>query len=159
MAAANTNTHGVAKINLGQLASYTGELRVGFQKERAKEKWMTKTEKIAYKRQKLEEGEKNKKKKSKNELQPEDLNKKDGESLMTSQSIKCREVVRPTKRITAVTDDEEQESWDYTEEQRLVRNPGAYLLSGTEVVVSISCWFCSTSRFGHGESSGRSVWR
>ena len=49
-----------------------------------------------------------------------------------------REVVRPTKRRTAVTDDEEQESWDYTEEQRLVRNPGAYLLSGTEVVVSAS---------------------
>ena len=36
----------------------------------------------------------------------------------------------------AVTDDEEQASWDYTEEQRLVRNPGSYLLTGTELVVN-----------------------
>ena len=135
--AADVNTHGIARVTLSQLASYTGELRAGFQKERSKEKWMTKTEKIRHLRaQKLADSSNDKKKKK--GLQPDIDDIVDGESLKTGQEIKMREVVRPTKRRTAVTDDEEQESWDYTEEQRLVRNPGAYLLSGTEVVVSAS---------------------
>jgi hypothetical protein len=135
----NTNTHGVANIRLNQLASYTGELIKGFSRERKKEKWMTKSEKIKYKRRlQKEENDKNKgKNKGKNnniDIEP-DVSKL-GEDLGTGQQVKMREILRPTKRKTAITDDEEQESWDYSEEQRLVRNPGAYLLSGTEVVVT-----------------------
>ena len=143
--ASEINTHGVAKVRLSQLAAYTGELRGGFQRERAKEKWMTRTEKEMEERKKRrgeidESSSKGKATSSKGrgeaEMDPALENVALGENLSTGQEVKMREVVRPTKRTTAVTDDEEQESWDYTEEQRLVRNPGAYLLSGTEVVVT-----------------------
>jgi hypothetical protein len=135
----NINTYGIANLKLNQLGSFTGELTKGYQRERVKEKWMTKTQKIRHRRKlKLENDASNKKAKKNtkggNDMEPDVAQL--GEDLGTGQQIKMREVIRPSKRRTAVTDDEEQESWDYSEEQRLVRNPGAYILSGTEVVVT-----------------------
>ena len=136
LCAADTNTHGVATFRLDALASYTGELRKGFRVTAGKESLIP-PEMLAD----LANSGKKKAKKGKkgaddiDATEMEALRKQFGESIGTGGSCKMREVVRPTKRRTAVTDDEEEASWDYTEEQRLVRNPGSYLLTGTEIVV------------------------
>jgi hypothetical protein len=137
LSAADTNTHGVAVCRLDTLASYTGELRKGFRVTAGKESLIPAGMLAA------DGGKKKQGKKggagaddSADAAELEALRKTFGESVGTGGSVKMREIVRPTKRLTAVTDDEEQASWDFTEEQRLVRNPGSYLLTGTEIVVN-----------------------
>ena len=52
--------------------------------------------------------------------------------------FKIIEGIRPQKRSTSMSADEEQLSWDFSETDRLVRYCGAYLLTDTEVIVDAS---------------------
>jgi|EP00945_MAST-04E_sp_MAST-4E-sp1_P000018 hypothetical protein len=52
--------------------------------------------------------------------------------------FKLIEAFRPQKRGTSMSPDEEQASWDFSDEDRLVRYNGAYLLTNTEVIIDTS---------------------
>ncbi len=51
---------------------------------------------------------------------------------------KLCENIKPKKRLTSLSAEEEQRSWDYTDEERLVRYNGAYFMTSSEVIIDTS---------------------
>ena len=51
---------------------------------------------------------------------------------------KLCENIKPSKRLTSLSPEEEQASWDFTDEERLVRYNGAYFMTSTEVIIDTS---------------------
>jgi hypothetical protein len=51
---------------------------------------------------------------------------------------KLCENIKPRKRLTSLSPEEEQSSWDYSDEDRLVRYNGAYFMTSSEVIIDTS---------------------
>jgi hypothetical protein len=127
--------HGIARFSLRDLLNQGKELSRGFKTTALGDeaKWGTKEMKSA-----ANPGAGGNKKGRKAPSRATTPNTGGGDGAELGRMVKCSESVVPNKRRIIADEDEDQKSWDYDEEERMVRCPAPYTTLGTSFSVEVS---------------------